>query len=204
MTRSDVMLWLDLETTGNSPDADIIEVGVVLTDQTPELHELEGGVRSLLVEPTEYWRLFALDEVVARMHSGSGLTRELHTAVGVLALAEVETALLGLLQPYGTEHIPLAGSGVSHFDRQYIRRDFPRFDKRLTYWAYDVGVVRRTLRLAGIELPSGDQTTKTHRALDDARQHAQEMRDYLALLGKLQNNSGLLDIAREFLPTFSP
>lgn len=73
-------------------------------------------------------------------------------------------------------HIPYGGSGVSHFDRQYINRDLPRLGRRLTFWALDVGCVRRIFALQGASTASID--AKTHRALDDALVHADELRFY--------------------------
>lgn len=197
MPRNDIILWLDLETSGSKLDESVVlEVGICVTDATPQLNELatfttivqhpqgddaaasSGDILNAVPVPTD------MDPVVRNMHTVNGLLKDLETDRVAPDIREAEKMIVRFLRDHGWstgEHIPLAGSGVSHFDRPFIRRDWPMFDRMLTYWAYDVGSVRRSLRLAGIELPSGDQTTKSHRALDDARQHADEMRDYIAL-----------------------
>jgi oligoribonuclease (3'-5' exoribonuclease) len=65
---------------------------------------------------------------------------------------------------------------VSHFDRQYIDKNLPKLSRRITYWALDVGAARRIAALQGGSTHSIDG--KTHRALDDALVHADELRFY--------------------------
>lgn len=204
MPRNDVVLWLDLETTGSASTESIIEVGIIATDATPDLNEL--GTFQSLVEPVgsdwEKLRGFVTGDdrlTVKRMHERSGLTRELLAAkqAGDLPSAEeVEGAILHFVRTHAgssTEHIPLGGSGVGHFDRQFIRRDWPKFDKRLTYWVYDVGVVRRMIRLSGAAVGTEAKrladvmngSGKPHRALDDTRLHVEEARVYLRAMADL-------------------
>lgn len=179
--QEDRILWLDLETTGSDPDSDIIEVGAVLTDGSPELKPI--ACFTAVVTPRDANKLLGMSEAVVDMHLGNGLVKDLLDGSGT-DLRTVEDHLLKFLgdNAPGSEQIPLAGSGVSHFDRQFIRRDWPRLDKRLTYWAYDVGVVRRTFRLINLRQTIVSKDDLQHRALSDALDHAQEMREYLRAL----------------------
>lgn len=183
--RTDVILWIDLETTGNEPNYDsIIEIGALLTDSSPALKEL--SYISIPVRPTnnvdpEHW-----DPIVREMHTANGLIDSLPYASPLGEAEEILYSWLLVNAGHSKDHIPLAGSGVGHFDRPFIKHELPKINRRLTYWVYDVGVMRRMLRLAGIEIAAGDQSTKSHRALDDIRQHAQEARDYNSLLQHLQ------------------
>lgn len=188
MPRNDIILWLDLETNGASDEAVILEVGCVLTDSTPQLNVLTefSTVVAWPFREDDVFDLLPYPEMespkVLAMHTKNNLLLELRHDTVAPDIKEAEKMLIRWLRDTGYsngEHIPLAGSGVGHFDRKFIHRDWPRFDSMLSYWVYDVGVIRRSLRLAGIELPQGDQSNKTHRALDDARQHAEEMRVYL-------------------------
>lgn len=200
MTREDVILWLDLETTGSAPTESIIEVGILATDGTPDLSPI-AEFESLVEPSSENWfhiTGYTVDpsvREVQRMHTRSGLKAAIEQAMkdgDLPSVDDVEASILHFIRSVGgksTEHIPLAGSGVSHFDRQFIRRDWPRVDKRLTYWAYDVGVVRRMLRLSGAEagldrarMDRERRTDLTHRALADAKDHAEEARIYLRWL----------------------
>lgn len=180
-TIEDRILWLDLETSGSADDSDILEVGVVLSDM--ECNEIDS--LSLLVHPTSDHVM--MDPIVFEMHTKNGLLADLNEKP-TMTVAGAEQALLNFLTGHGIrrkDRIPLAGSGVSHFDRRYIRRDWPAFDKRLTYWAFDVGVVRRTMRLAGVPIePPSDGLS--HRAVEDAREHMNEYRLYLTMIATWQ------------------
>lgn len=141
----------------------------------------------MIVLPSEeaYNRMMAKD-VVRQMHETNGLMDQVNS-MRYLSWPEQEIFLppaidksilawLGRYDSGKTDHIPLGGSGVLHFDRRFIKKWLPRFDARLTHWAYDVGVLRRTFIKAGVSYYSDD--AKTHRALDDARVHANEWRWY--------------------------
>lgn len=175
--RDDIILWLDLETTGSRDDARIIEVGCVLTDATPQLSEISTfeTIIGPYIKQTEI-----VDNVVFNMHNKSGLIDALLDPL-LPDVHEAEKMLLRWLREHaGTSdnHIPFAGSGVGHFDKKYIQRDWPTLTKKLTYWPYDVGVLRRFLRLAGWDLPA-KEGDKPHRALADTLLHVEEARLYL-------------------------
>lgn len=168
---SDYIAWIDLETTGNRDDDSIIEVGFVLTDR--DLNEVEA--MGLTVKPWD-WNFLVdrMTPVVVEMHRLNGLLDDVTLTID--RINEVDEAVSEVLRKYGKgNHIPLAGSGVAHFDRKYIRRELPKTDDLLSYWAYDIGSVRRFLRWWGIPTPGSElRQAKTHRALDDIREHIAE------------------------------
>ena len=187
MVQDNAIVWIDLETTGSSNDADIIEFGAIITDQSPQLEQLGEFTATLFTE-----KMYEAP-IVAEMHSKSGLDKDLDNPT-FKQIGDLEKAVLKWINDtvgFSTEHIPWGGSGVGHFDSKYIKRDMPYLSKRLTYWVYDIGVLRRVLRLAGVEYTSesGDSNTKTHRALDDIKQHVQEARDYIELLRERSNTN---------------
>lgn len=175
MPSSKFILWIDLETTGSDATSDIIEVGAVLTDN--DLNTV--GEFNTTVQPTwnQLEKLRANPKVLG-MHTKNGLLAELDHQDSP-NVAVVDQVMNGWLNTYYTslQHLPLGGSGVSHFDRQFIRRLMPIIDARLTYWAYDVGVLRRTRELFGLP-PLSIPEDKTHRALDDIKGHIAEMKFY--------------------------
>lgn len=181
MPRDDVILWLDLETTGSSDVAKIIEVGAILTDSSSLLNEL--GRFTTVIGPgwvAPNWEA----DVVKFMHQKSGLTEALKDPLNP-TVQEAEKMVLRWINDtvgFSTDHIPWGGSGVGHFDAKYIKRDWPYLSKRLTYWVYDVGVMRRMLKLIGIQLDADTTEIKTHRALEDIILHVEEARQYLMLL----------------------
>lgn len=175
----DRILWVDLETTGNRPGDEIIELGAILTNAS-------------LDEISDYTSVFTtdvpiggLDPVVLEMHTKNGLWKDVLGAKLLAADPKVEQGIFAWLARYGGvpagRSLPLAGSGVCHFDRRYIEVAWPNLANRLTYWSLDVGSVRRMAQLADYA-PELHYEGKTHRALDDIRQHLTEAREYLAVL----------------------
>lgn len=192
MPRQDLILFLDLETTGTDEYKDaIIEVGMVMLDATkPGYPEIGTFSRVIIPGDSAYLRMID-KKVVREMHEANGLLDEIQyyrsqyesdrwgSELWLHTLTATESDILKWIDAFtkgDTQHIPLGGSGVLHFDRKFIRRYLPKFDERLTYWAYDVGVLRRAWDIAG--MPSYSIESKTHRALDDARVHADEWRFY--------------------------
>lgn len=201
--RDDVILFLDLETTGVDERLDnIIEIGMSLVSTQEGYPEISAF--SLVVEPTDnaFLRMMQND-TVRNMHDANGLLDEIQQlrvgnikrrsgmdADGYVPVgpSDADRAIQRWLRedtPVGrnTTHIPYGGSGVLHFDRRFIDRYLPRLSERITHWAYDVGVMRRAFTKFGVQ-PS-DIEGKTHRALDDARVHAEEWRYYERVIGGL-------------------
>ena len=179
MPRNDLLLFADLECTGAdlALGDEIIEVGFAVYSW-PERKEL--GSFSQVVLPSEFAKSrMASNPKVLEMHTINGLAADVEAGRGV-SVETCDKLIDEFLLEYGTRessHIPLGGSGISHFDRPFIRKYLPLFDKRVSYWHYDVGVVRRMFILAGAR--HADDSGKTHRALDDARVHAEEFFWYM-------------------------
>lgn len=199
------LAWIDLETTGQPEpwEGSLLEVALYVTEADPTLLPAQVG-HPPFFPPTWDWlvdpdpaHVATMPDVVRQMHTESGLLDEIdrhraNHAAGRYPDAVVDppsyvdhrlaTALD--LAGQGTDGtLILAGSGVGHYDARWIRWHLPLSAARLTYYAIDVGVLRRTLRMAGI-LPA-DRGTKAHRALDDAVDHADEARTYLGLLAAI-------------------
>lgn len=195
--------WLDLETTGfdvTEPHAAILEVGIYVTNYylepvastsvvlnpglEPRLQQTAVGNldTSLLLD-----NLFEqMDPHVQDMHTKNGLWEEVVKSDWTAERADEAIADF-IRKTAQAPRMALAGSGVSHYDSVWLKAFLPRTRKRLTYWSFDVGVMRRFLRdLCGVaveeadpEGASGDGDRKAHRALDDARAHLEEARVYV-------------------------
>lgn len=167
---------LDLETSGSGPDSHLLEIGMVMleSDGLTELSRFQSvilprvGVGAGTIDTVRD----DSDEVVQKMHDKNGLWEDLRkaeanvhdhlAASGVSHRCRPITLLqwdpeivdeeasrwVRSINLDSTAHVALAGSGVSHFDRPFIRRDLPKLDRLFTYWALDVGVMRRILTLA--------------------------------------------------------
>lgn len=170
------LLWIDLETTGTDEKLDpIIEVAVILTDM--RLYMVDGFERS--------WAATLSGDAMGRL-SDNDYVRDMHTANGLLDdclrigldLPLIDRRLCDLLADAGVgrHRLMLAGSGVGHFDRRFVRQQLPLLESYLQYPVIDIGVVRRFAReICGFE-PPDFTTSKTHRAVDDVRLHLAEAR----------------------------
>jgi oligoribonuclease (3'-5' exoribonuclease) len=186
--RSDVVLFLDLETTGaNKHREEIVQVGAVVL-RAPDWAETSHFEHVVLPSEEAYGRMVATP-VVREMHEKTGLMErinELRASYPEIASPAVVDDLMinWINETCGTDtsHVPYGGSGVSHYDRPFIERQLPRFNRRITYWALDVAPVRRIALMAGRKdwpvMSEGN-----HDALADARFHAREFRFALRILG---------------------
>lgn len=181
MSDKDLLLWLDLETTGSDERHDcIIEVGCILT--TPELDDL--GEFSMVVTPeAEGYGRMMLNHVVREMHEHNGLLAAIAGLESAQRPHNVTKDLVVWLEGLGAKprQTVLAGSGVGHFDRRFIVRWMPQLDHYLRYWCIDIGVIRRAHGMWVGTKVSDANSAKTHRALDDARCHLREAREFAAL-----------------------
>lgn len=180
MPQMDLALILDTETTGNTDESELIEIGMVMLS-VPSLNEI--GRLSVIIEPSpEQFSVMMANDVVRTMHEKNGLIADLLAHKGVSKeQADIQIGRwLDQFTDSPRTHIPYGGSGVSHFDRKYIDWHLPRLGRRLTYWALDVGSVRRIFALQGgswLQIDGAESfEAKTHRALDDALVHAEELR----------------------------
>lgn len=197
-----VLLWCDLETTGTDETLDaIIEVACILT--TPELEPIDEYQSIIVPGPGPLARLVDND-FVRQMHTDNGLLGEILIANQTPDTRfehytpKVQDDLIdwldrNLLAQCLPEAKPmLAGSGVGHFDRRFIKSKMPMLEARLVYPVLDVGVVRRFLQgVCHLEtwVPPLNES-KTHRALDDIRIHLNEARAYRDLFQRLNSLGG--------------
>lgn len=201
---SKYLAWIDLETTGSDPKTDhILEVGLILTHATPSLKVIK--TKYWLHDPTyqdEGW-YNKMSPFVTEMHSKNGLLADLKGTTIRPTLAAIDSQLVILVQELGIKEsgdLMLAGSGVSHFDRAFIKRDFPRFHSLLHYPSLDVGVIRRALKMVDSPLVPEDAgaDNRSHRALEDVAHHIGEMKRYLDAF------AGFSAVYQEALGTSAP
>lgn len=171
---NDRIVWIDLEMTGLSLERDdICEIACIVTDG--ELNELDEGI-SLVIRPSDA-ALAAMDEVVVRMHTESGLLTELSDGTTV---DDAHAQVLAYVRRHVPEarKAPLAGSSV-YVDRGFLARSMPELDAHLHYRLVDVSSVKElTKRWYPRVFFAAPQKSGNHRALGDIRDSIAELRYY--------------------------
>jgi len=171
---------LDLETTGKDPVEDrITEFAMICVD--PELRELFRVTSPVATDEYGLARI-ASAPVVDTMTRDSGLLADLTSGVtwpDVVTLDSYVTQLLARAAfGRGEGAWVIAGSGVGAHDVPFIRRHMPGLAESAVYYPHDIGIMRREYRrVAGSDLVEANKN-KTHRAMDDAECHLEEIRAF--------------------------
>lgn len=187
MSKQKYLMWCDLETSGSDEKADrVLEVAAFLTPLSGS--HVIGEAQNWIVQQHDAGWLARVEnnEPVRKTHTESGLINDVELSRH--DRLAVENEWVQWLAKHGGPHeFVLAGSGVAHFDRRFIREWFPAVDRRLAYFSLDVGAVRRFLQFSGHEGMVPDfNTRKTHRAMDDLQMHWAEFCHYKDLLTNLE------------------
>lgn len=208
------LCWVDLETTGSDKNSLVLEIAVVITDdnlkvlfQSTEMihHEniIETGVRLFKSPNPLEGPAIKIPEVVNQMHYDSDLWYDYDNPANFkfpscrdydfwlskqITNVFYNETMWDTQQPF---ELVLAGSGVSHFDWYFLKRDFPSLYERLNGYAdsgmetkptFDIGVLRRIYKFMKWPMseywpqnwsecnsvePRSSYTMRPHRALYD-------------------------------------
>ena len=171
----DELVWIDCEMTGLDLNSDkLIEIAALVTDA--DLNILGDGID--VVIHADDAALSSMIEVVAEMHSRSGLIDEVKASA-----VDVETAEMMVLDYIGA-HVkqpktaPLAGNSIAT-DRSFIARDMPKLDSFLHYRMIDVSSIKELCRRWYPRIYFGQPTKGlAHRALADIHESIRELQFY--------------------------
>jgi oligoribonuclease len=171
----DELVWIDCEMTGLDLGSDrLIEIAALVTDA--DLNILGEGVD--VVIHADDTALDGMIEVVAQMHSKSGLTEEVRASTVDLAAAEQ------LVLDYIRKHVkqpntaPLAGNSIAT-DRGFLARDMPALDAYLHYRMIDVSSIKELCRRWYPRIYFGQpEKGLAHRALADIHESIKELKYY--------------------------
>lgn len=196
------LFWIDLEASGSDQEKDpIMEAAWRITEREAPFNVLLSN--SCIIDPelgdisaNGEWIQRMKDtpeEVVFKMHTETGLLRDISEGEGISAV-DAQALIIADLDSIGSKHDYLiAGSGVSHYDRRMIATQWPKVDKWLQYPSLDVGNVRRAFEMVpgGLEFADvafGSTRTATggvrHRADADIDDHIGEWRIYAEFLAE--------------------
>ena len=171
----DELVWIDCEMTGLDLRSDrLIEIAALVTDA--ELNVLGEGID--VVIHADDAALDGMIEVVAQMHSRSGLIGEVRASTVDVAAAQE------MVMDYIRTHVkqaktaPLAGNSIAT-DRGFIARDMPTLDEYLHYRMIDVSSIKELCRRWYPRIYYGQpEKGLAHRALADIQESIKELKYY--------------------------
>ncbi len=184
--QENLIIWLDLETTGLDQRADIpLEVGIVITDN--EGTEI-AAKRSLILHRDYAVKIRELNDYVREMHTNSGLLVDLEKLVAdektnaflTRSPQRVAKALVNWLVEMGVEpgRHPMAGSTIQ-FDRKFVEKYMPELNGFFGYRHIDVSTLKEICRrLNRPVFDARPQDTKNHRVIADCRASIIEYKHY--------------------------
>lgn len=165
---------MDLEMTGLDPtDHVIVEIATVVTDD--DLTVVAEGP-DLVVHATDD-ELSRMDDIVVRMHTGSGLLTAIKEST--VSLADAGAATLEFVsQHVQPGQTPLCGNSIA-MDRRFLRTYLPEIEAHFHYRSIDVSTVKELCRRWRPDIYSGRPHKLTaHRALDDIKESIRELAYY--------------------------
>ena len=162
------MTGLDLKTDR------LIEIAVLVTDA--DLNILGEGID--VVIHTDEAALSSMIDVVAQMHTRSGLIEEVRAST--IDLAAAEELVLDYIRTHvkAAKTAPLAGNSIAT-DRGFIARDMAKLDDYLHYRMIDVSSIKELCRRWYPRIYFGQpEKGLAHRALADIHESIRELKYY--------------------------
>ena len=169
MQSPDHLIWVDMEMTGLSPEADkVIEIAVIVTDL--DLKILAEGPVVTIHQPDSV--LDAMDEWNTRHHTASGLVDRVRASQ--IGEGEASSILLEFLEqwvPAGKS--PMCGNSICQ-DRRFMARHLPALEAYFHYRNLDVTTLKLLAGYWRPELPP-QKKQNAHTALADIRESIEEL-----------------------------
>lgn len=152
----------------------IVEIAALVTDDNLEI--VAEGPDLVVRQPPE--ALAAMEDVVRRMHTSSGLLGAIEASD--VDLAAAGRAVLDFVRAHVPEPgtVPLCGNSIGT-DRRFLATYLPELDSHLHYRSIDVSTVKELCRRWYPETyDAAPVKAGSHRALDDIRESVAELRYY--------------------------
>jgi oligoribonuclease len=173
MTRTDTLVWMDLEMTGLDPEDNvIIEIATIITDDQLNI-VAEGPVLAVHQPDSE---LDKMDDWNVKTHGNSGLTQRVKDSS--ISMAEAERQTLEFVKQYVKKgHSPLCGNSI-HQDRRFLVKQMPELEEYMHYRNIDVSTLKELARRWKPSILPGFKKQGSHKALDDIIESIEEMKYY--------------------------
>jgi oligoribonuclease len=177
MSKSDNLIWIDLEMTGLDTAADsIIEIATTVTDK--ELTILADGPVIALHQSDAV--LAAMDDWNQKQHASSGLLARVRASAISAALAEART--LEFLAPWVLPGVsPMCGNSICQ-DRRFLAREMPQLERFFHYRNLDVSTLKELARRWAPGIAEGFAKQGAHLAQADIHESIRELQYYRAQL----------------------
>jgi oligoribonuclease len=173
MSRTDTLVWMDLEMTGLDPEDNvIIEIATIITDD--ELNIIAEGPVIAVYQPG--FELNKMDDWNVKTHNGSGLVERVKASTVSLEEAEKQTIeFIALHVKKG--HSPLCGNSI-HQDRRFLVKQMPLLEEFVHYRNIDVSTLKELAKRWKPSILPGFSKSGSHQALDDILESIAEMKYY--------------------------
>ena len=137
MSKTQRMVWIDMEMTGLNPEKHVIlEIATIVTDENLKILE-EGPVIAIKRTDAEMDRI---EEWSNKTHSSSGLLERSNSSLTNVQEAEKKT--LAFLEKWiKPGEAPLCGNSV-HQDRRFMVKEMQNLEKFLHYRIIDVSTLK--------------------------------------------------------------
>lgn len=166
------LLWIDLEMTGLNPLKDkILEVAAIVTDF--DFNRLDSY--ECVVHQSEE-TIAGSNNWAKKTFTESGLFKKVRESS--TDENEVQSKLISIVDKHFSDLAILAGNSI-HQDRLFIRKYFPKLEKKLHYRMLDVSSLKILMQgKYNIEF----EKVGKHSAMDDIKESMVELRYYLDYL----------------------
>jgi oligoribonuclease len=173
MSRTDTLVWMDLEMTGLDPVENvIIEIATIITDD--ELNIIAEGPVIAVHQPD--FELAKMDAWNIKTHGNSGLIERVKTST--VSMAEAEKLTLEFVEQHVKKgHSPLCGNSI-HQDRRFLVNEMPLLEEYMHYRNIDVSTLKELAKRWKPSILPGFKKSGSHKALDDILESIAEMKYY--------------------------
>lgn len=182
--RTDLLIWIDLETTGLDISENmtgvhkhkIVEVGMHITDQYFNI--IDPGFE-VVVHHTQEDLQAVMNEYVTNMHTQSGLLERIEQST--VSLAQAEQMMIDYIASFNIApgSSPICGNNVS-FDKNFIDAQMPSFAKLLHYRKIDVSSIKEIVSRQYPTVAAQVLKPNKHRGLDDIKESIKELKFYMS------------------------
>lgn len=164
---------MDLEMTGLDSSSDVIvEIATLVTDD--DLNIVAEGPDLVIHQPDS--ALEAMEEVVVKMHTSSGLLEQIRASEIDLESAGRRTLEFLKAHIEAPRTVPLAGNSIG-MDRRFLAAYLPEIEEFLHYRSIDVSTIKELARRWYPDKLSGlAKGASAHRAMDDIKESVAELR----------------------------